>query len=219
MQLSDIRTEVYAKGFGTTRFPVSRVNNFINDGYLMICRRVQYYTQEASYSINTANGTTNYALPAGWGRIRDLWDTVRNVAIIPTSLRMIDNSGVPSNGPPQYYAMDGANIHLWPTPDAIYNLSLRYWSLPSLLVNDTDVPTLPPDYHKLLWLYGTWQCYESDDDPTMGQFWQTRFTTELNMFAADVKFPDTEGNDMAESMWDSDRGLNPSGQWSLWGWV
>ena len=220
MQLSEIRNEVYAKGFGTTTFPASRVTAFINDGYLSICRRVNYYVDEATYPFSTAVGTALYPLPANWGRIRELQDLTRTVVIPSVGLRDIDQSGVPPQGVPQYYAVDGSNLHLWPNPAGVYSMQLRYWMMPNLLVNDTDVPTLPADYHQLLWLYATWQCYESDDDPSMGQYWMNRFKEGLAEFAADVKFPDTESFDRAESMWESGRGLQSSNQWSVFGgWI
>ena len=84
MQLSDIRNEVYAKGFGTTTFPASRVNQFINDGYSMICRRVDYYMDEASSTFPTTVGTAIYPLPANWARVRELFDATRDITILPT---------------------------------------------------------------------------------------------------------------------------------------
>ena len=218
MQLVDLRNEVFNKGFDPVLFGATRVNQYLNDGYLLICQRVQFYADESAQDFATVAGTTKYPWPANFARLRHLWDTTRDIRIIPVSLREIDNSGVPGTGPPQYYANDGSNVHLWPTPDAVYNLEMRYWVLPSPLVNDTDVPVIPAHWHNLLWRYATAECYKSEDDANMGQFWTQDFERNLSMFSAEVKFPDTDTPDVAKSFWDQERGLTQKG-WSLWGWL
>jgi hypothetical protein len=214
VQLSDIRTEVQNKGFDPTLFGNSRINQFINDGYMLIARRADYYIDEATDAFSTVQGTSNYAFPADFARARSLFDTNRNAELLAVSIRDIDRSST-TQGAPSFYAIDGANVHVYPTPDGVYPLELRYWKMPALLVNDTDVPTLPTDWHHLLWVYATWQCYESEDDPQMGQYWMNRFNTELAMFQADQKFPDSDIPHQARGMWEQEATLTPSG-WALW---
>jgi hypothetical protein len=204
-------------GFDPTLFGASRVNNYINKAYQLICRRVQYYTDETTQDFNTAAGTVKYALPANFARIRELYDTNRNLAMQYIGLRDLDQAQSSQQGPPIYYALDGANMHLYPTPDGVYPLELRYWLLPPLLVADTDVPTLPADWHDLLWMYSTARCYKAEDDPNMAQSWMDEFNENLAMFAADAKFPDTDYPTVAKSMWDEGSSLQQRG-WSLWGW-
>jgi hypothetical protein len=149
--------------------------------------------------------------------MRSLDDTDRRIELQYVSVRDIDRSGL-SNGAPNFYALTGQNIELYPTPDAVYNLQMRYWMMPSVLALDADVPVMPVDWHHLLWVYAVWLCYEGDDDAQMGQYWQQRFNTELSQFSADVKFPDSDGPNQASSMWDSDKSLSPrGGSWSLYG--
>lgn len=218
MQLSDIRTEVLNRGFDPSLFGSQRVTNFINDGYQLICQRVQFYTDEGSYDFSTVAGTAKYPLPAGWARLREMWDTSRNVPVHAVGLRDIDSGGLPPQGPPSYYALDGVNMHLWPTPDGIYPLELRYWVLPGPLVNDTDVPVIPANWHHLLVRFATAECYKCEDDLATGQAWEQDFEKYLALFEAEVKFPDSEIPDLAKSMWDTDRGLAYQKGWSVFGW-
>lgn len=217
MNLLAIRNEVLAKGFDPTLFGSSRINQFINDGLGLIAARVDYYGEEAVQDFTTVSGTASYAWPADFARGRSLRDTNRSIEMQAVSLRDIDRSTV-ANGAPYAYATDGAMMHLYPTPDAVYNLELRYWKLLPSLVNDTDVPAIPARWHKLLWLYATWQCYESEDDPNMGQYWQNRFNTDLAEFAADVRFPTTDEPHQAAGMWNQDPNLDSGRGWSFWGW-
>lgn len=214
MQLIDLRTEILAHGFDPVTFSPARLNQYINDGYFLICRRVDYYIDESSQAITTTAGQSTFPFPTDFARIRSLVDLDRNIEIEGCSLREIDRSTV-TQGTPSFYAIDGANIHLYPTADGAHNLLVRYWKLPAALVNDTDVPNLPTDWHHLLWVYACWICYEAEDDSSMGQYWMQRFTTELAEFAADQKFPEVDYPVQAAGMWEGDKQLSPSG-WSLY---
>ena len=215
MNLAAIRQEVFNHGFDPVLFGAARVNQYINDGQSLIARRVDWYTDENAYDISTVAGTAIIPWPADFARGRSLRDTGRQVELQAVSLRDIDRSAT-QQGAPIYYAIDGPNIHLYPTPDGVYSLELRYWKLPPALVADTDVPALPADWHHLLWVYACWICYEAEDDPNMGQYWQGRFNTELAEFEADVKFPTTDYPTQAAGMWNQDESLSAGRGWSLW---
>lgn len=214
MNLQQLRNEVQAHGFN---FDSSRINNFINDGYLLACKRVQYYIDESTEDFQTTVGTVKYSLPANFAKVREVWDTTRNIALTPVGLRDIDMSNSSQQGPPAWYALDGANMHLYPQPDAVYSLELRYWLTPAVLASDTDTPTIPQEWHRMLWEYAVAQCYWADDDAAMGGQWDQKFGTSLAEFAADVKFPDSEFPSTAKSMWDTGTQLQQPG-WSIWGW-
>ena len=218
MQLSDIRSEVYLKGFDAGLFPATRLNQFINDGYLLTCQRCQFYTEEATQDFVTANGTIKYAWPTNFARLRLLHDTTRGIQIMPVSLRQMDNSGVPPTGPPQFYADDGTNFHLYPTPDGIYNLEARYWLLPTPLAQDADIPIIPAQWHHLLVRWTTAECYKAEDDFGTAAQWMADYEKYFAEFQAEVKFPDDGVPDVARSFWDVDRGLAAKGWSAVWGW-
>ena len=216
MSLLDLRTEILNHGFDPINFPASRLNRYINDGLSLIARRVDYYADESSQTFQTTAGNGTLLYPTDLARLRTLFDTDRNLEITQVSQRMIDRSPV-TQGQPLYYSDGKTGLTLYPTPDGVYNLLLRYWQMPATLVNDTDTPSLPTDWQHLLWVYATWICFESEDDAQMAQYWQQRFNAELSEFAADQKFPSTEYPSQAESMWDQGRSLGTHG-WSIYGW-
>lgn len=209
MNLGQLRAEVQIHGFGTTDFPASRINAYLNDGYLLACRRVDYYADEATQTIATSAGVATFPLPGNWARIRSLLDTDREVELDQVGLRDIDRAWV-QQGTPLYYAQDGTNIHLYPTPDGVHNLQLRYWLLPAILVLDTDTPTIPTDWHRLLSEYAIARCYWGEDDIASGQQWDQKFATTLAEFEADVRFPSTDYPTRVKSMW-GDGGLGSHG--------
>lgn len=219
MTLAALRTEVLNHGFDPSVYS-SRIDQYINDAYLLACRRVEYYVDEAVSDFNTVSGTTLYPIPANFAKTRSLRDTSRGQEMIAVGLRDIDRS-LPANGAPIFYALDGANVHLYPTPDNVYPMEMRYWQVPTMLQNDEDTPTIPDTYQRMLWYHAVAECYASDDDSATAQYWEGLFTNTLAEFAGDQKFPNDDAPNVAAGMWESGRALNPRG-WSImgsdWGW-
>jgi hypothetical protein len=215
MNLLQLRNEVLGHGFDPIVFS-GRINQYLNDALNLVCVRVNYYGEEAVYTFSTTTGTAVYNSAPDTGRIRSLLDTGRQMELESVTIREIDRSAS-TQGAPAYYAMDGLNFHLYPTPDGVYSLEERYWKTPAQLVNDTDVPILPATWHRLLWYWAVRECYAAEDDAATAQYWEQQFNTALAELAADVKFPDTDRPAQAKGMWESDRPLDQRG-WALWGY-
>lgn len=215
MNLLAIRNETLAHGFDSIQYG-ARVNQYINDGYGLIADRVDYYVDDAADAFATVAQSSTYPLPADFGRMRSLFDSDRRVELQAASIRQIDRSSF-TYGTPQWYAILGTNVVLYPFPDGVYNVTLRYWKTPTALVNDTDTPTLPAEWCKLLWKYAVWQAFEADDDPSMGSYWKSQFENDLAEFAADVKFPNTDGAHQVAGMWNQDDSLSQANGWGFYG--
>lgn len=214
MNLLALRNEVLNHGFDPVVYS-SRVNNWLNDGQSQIARQVNYYMSEALELETTASGTTTFPLPDDFARERSVSYTDRAGELEAVYLRDLDRSNPTSSGLPRFYAIDGQTIHLFPTPDNTYVLRLRYWKMPMTLVNDTDTPSLPEDYHNLLWFYAVAEAFAADDDPSTAQYWTQRFNTGLSEFKADQKFPIGDQTIVqARSMWDSGQSLDYN-SWSI----
>lgn len=215
MQLIDIRTEVLACGFDANLFGASRINAYINNGYLNTVRRVQYYVDEAIFDFNTVAGTASFALPADFAKIRSLRRTDLGRELEAVGLRDIDRSVI-TQGTPYAYAQDGANLHLYPTPDQVYPLELRYWNIPAALAADSDVPKIPADYHNMLVYWACAEGYRAEDDHAPAQQWQALYDKSLAELSADLKFDNSDMSTQVKGMWESGRGLSQRG-WSIIG--
>lgn len=202
MNLYQLRAEVLAHGFDAGLY-TARVNQYLNDALRSLARKIDFYADEASQAFTTTAGQGIYPWPSDLGKARYLRDTDLNVTLHVVRLRELDDSP-PSSGRPQVYAINGPAFVLWPTPDATYNMALRYWSLPPLMVSDLDSPTIPQDYHNVLIYYALQRCYESEDDSQMAQYWQGQWQGGLRDMGVDVKFPSTDGPRRVKSMWGED---------------
>lgn len=215
MNLAQIRTEVLNTGFDQSVFG-ARINQYVNDGQNRIARYVEWFGAEGVYLIPIVAGTSSYAWPSDLARVRNVFNTATNNELQYAGLRDIDRS-VTSTGEPGFFAVDGPNLHLYPTPDSsTYSLELRYWKLPPALVNDTDVPALPPDYHYVLISYALWKCYEREDDPQMAQYHEGEFKKLLAELKTDLTFPTSDEPVQVRGMWDRDQQLGRPG-WSVYG--
>ena len=214
-----LRTEVLNHGFDPIVYS-SRINQYINDAQELVCRRVDYYVDENTSDFNTIAGTSLYSLPTDFAKVRSVRDTGRQQEMIAVGLRDIDRS-ISTVAAPTFYALDGANIHLYPTPDNVYPLEIRYWKVPADLVADTDTPTIPAAFQRILWYWAVKECYAGDDDVATAQYWEQQFNTLLAEISADLKFPNDDMPTQAAGMWESGRALNPRG-WTVygtdWGW-
>lgn len=218
MNLLALRTEVRNHGFtGTALFPDSRINQYLNDAQGKVCRRVDFYIAEAVRDFNTVAGTATYIQPTDFARDRSLHRTDVPGELAQVGLRTIDRSPI-ANGAPRYYAIDASNLHLYPTPNNVFPLELRYWKLPAQLVGDTDVPAIPADYHRMLVYWALKECFAGEDDPQTAQYWTSEFNTVLAEFAADVKFPSSDSPNQLADMWTGPQQLGSRG-WSMPGSV
>jgi hypothetical protein len=227
VNLLALQTEVEGHGFDPIQYG-GRIIQYLNDAQNLVARRVQYWLEESTVAYTTTASVNLLPLPlptynasgtpsGGFGRLRELFAVDLNVSLQPVALRDVDNSVV-TQGRPYFYAMDGPNLHLYPTPDGSYPFTLRYWIMPTALANSTDIPGMPADWHHILWRYAVAECYKSDDDQAMGQYWTADYEKFLAMFEADARFPSTDWPTQAESFWNDGKTLSPTGNtWTLYG--
>lgn len=215
MNLKNLRDEVIGHGFDQTQYG-ARITQYLNDAQLKIASECDFYVDEAISLFSTVVGTDTYSWPARLAEIRSIFDTTRRIELQYASLRSMDRSTA-SNGAPLWWAITGPNVRLYPVPDNVYPLEMRYWALPATLVNDTDIPSLPEQWHPLLWTFACWMCFESDDDDRLGQYWEGRWNREFSAMKADLKFPTTDGPSQAGSMWNDPQTLSSQGGWIFGG--
>ncbi len=79
-------------------------------------------------------------------------------------------------------------IRLWPTPGAVYTYTVDgQFEIPAL-INDNDVPLVPPSYHDLLSAYARYREYERTEDPRYPTA-KAEFDEGVERLEATVEFP------------------------------
>ncbi len=196
-----LKQEVLGYGFQSARYLTS-VGNWINEGQRLIAKNSVLRTQVTTSTIATAASDPTYTLPTDFGRIIDIFyspdeDVLEEVA----SEIDFDQLDQPSAGRPDRFIIIGDQITVYPTPDAVYTFTLRYNKLPPDLVNDTDVPQIPSEYHYLLETYALYKAYRRQNDYSAAQFHKQEFDRDFAVLKNEVHRANTSRPKQVPGTW------------------
>ena len=146
----------------------------VNFAYKQIATRYQFHATVEHDTINTAAGTRSYALDSDDVVLLDVWNRTYQ-----TKLRKIDmlnvsqfddtNIASPQRGRPTHYYRSGANVILYPNPDAVYVLELVTRITPASIVAGTS-PAIPLSWHEGIALWARWQYFDQRGDYPKAQY-------------------------------------------------
>lgn len=177
MTFKQIQDEVIAAGFSDAGYR-ARIKDWINDAQGLIARQLRLRVWEQTATINLVAGTASYSLPADFLETRYIADLTNDNTLVPVDL--VDFDVLPtSTGTPDQFSARGANLLVWPTPDAALALTHNYWRSPTALSGDSDVPELLPasPYHELLVSYATSRAFRRQNDLNQAAAWMQDFET------------------------------------------
>jgi hypothetical protein len=190
MNLNDIRLEVTTGRADPTVYN-ARIASWANEALLRIGRQLRAPENEGTATLTTTSGQATVNDPTDIAHVRSLFDSQRAIKLQPVQLDDID-SAWQTTGQPYAYAVDGATLRLYPTPNGIYTLQLRYWKLPPKLVADTDVPAIPEEYHSLLVTWALFRFYRNEDDQQQAQSFRAEFYEELGRARQELQDSDED---------------------------
>jgi len=176
MTLSQIRSLVLATTDDPqgTYFTQPVLDLRINLAYQELQKRLLLANKEFYFSCVKTNTVTNqqeYALP------EDFYQVIRLEWYNPgTSQTSLSNQIMPMTpnqknvvgyitGSPQFYNMAKNNIILWPIPDTVYEVHLEYSYLVPPMVNASDEPDAPEQFHEYIAVLATRDCLIQDGRP------------------------------------------------------
>lgn len=158
--LSSLRTELQAQFSGRTDVTTARYNLWINKAYREVCSMVRLRETMGSVPFSLVASQPFYLIPvqvASALRLA-LVDTTdypieggRELRQIDYGVwRTLDDITVPASGidaVPTSWFRWRRMIVVWPTPQTSYTANLDCMIRPDDLVNDTDSPLLPIEFH------------------------------------------------------------------------
>jgi hypothetical protein len=133
----------------------ARVKQWVNQAQFSIATSYRFYELEVSVTGSTTSSTRSYSLPSDLRVILSLRDTTNSRKLMPADWRTFDKLSQ-TTGKPSRYTRFGLTMELDPTPDAVYNLTLRYLKRVASMVNDTDEPVLPNEWIEAIILRACW---------------------------------------------------------------
>jgi hypothetical protein len=163
----ELKTFALGDDFDSTR--ETDAGRFINQALGRLHRALRMPTTDARAIVSTVAGTNVYALPADFVALHDDEAILYETDVLePVDISEFDQIPVAS-GQPRYFALSENLILLYPNPDAVYELTMRYRSVQTL-TDDADEPALPADQHPYLAWFARAKLYLFTDDPDM--HWQ-----------------------------------------------
>jgi hypothetical protein len=135
----------------------------------MISANQEYYT--TCVKTNTVANQNVYSLPTDFFQVLRLSYITQGSGALAQEQKIYQMTPNQRDqlsevsGQPQFYYFQGNNIILAPTPDAIYEVHLEYAQNLQDMVNQTDVPNAPQQYHEYIAVLTTRDCLIKDGRP------------------------------------------------------
>lgn len=154
--------------------------------------RARWPHLETSEVITTVAGQTAYEITTK--RIEAVDDTVVGPLSIvdhtdATSLYW--QGGTPRVGRPEAVSRYGGQLHLWPTPDGVYTITVYGQRAAVTPTAAGDVPDVPEDLHDVILEWVMQEAYLQQDDPEMASVRKSLFDEKLAEYIDD----ETQGED------------------------
>lgn len=129
---------------------------YVNRAYLQMAMSFQFYGVETKTTFNTAAADNDYDIGTVAVGAKDIVAIYNNTQDYPLVQRDIvwweatleDPTTV--TGEPTDWVRYGDDILLYPTPDAIYEMNIRYKTNPAEMTTDGESPVFPEEWHEAI---------------------------------------------------------------------
>lgn len=168
MNLQGIISRVQSQFGDTTGVQIStaEITQWANDGQVDINRKTEYL--KGSENIDAVAGTYAYALPSG----SILVSRVEHDGLKLEQVNFEDFDQIysgkrsESSGTPKHWYLWGTTLNIAPTPDTALSggISVYYVKRPAILINYSDIPELPEEYHEDIVRYCLIRAKEKDEE-------------------------------------------------------
>lgn len=146
--------------------PEITLGTYINEGYRDLAGRFAYHQTRKRCTFVTVSGQDRYQLPPDVASVLRLRDNTHGRKLWKAGDRLVAQKSIFSvNFWPRRYVRYRNYVQLLPTPDADgYVIEVYYIAIPALLALDTDVPVLPPTWHRGIVLRAKWYYFLDKGD-------------------------------------------------------
>jgi len=128
--------------------------------------KVSFKETEMSAVFPTTIGEPRYQLNAPFESLKSVslynTETLKQQLINVMDTRLYDSqykANTDQRGIPLYYFRENKTIHLWPTPDAEYDIKIRYRMTLADLAAGSAEPDVPQVWHEIILFGAIWRCF------------------------------------------------------------
>lgn len=159
-------------GMDDLDLPNADADLLLNRAWWMLSSQLRFSEKDAVYTFSTVSGTESYALPTDSDAIQkvilqesgeDAWDTLTNIS----DWNMFELKDQETEGRPTHYSRRGSNFILWPNPDNVYDVRVKY--LRTLADIQASGPDAPQEWHEVILWGAVSRGFYAIGDWTRGQ--------------------------------------------------
>jgi hypothetical protein len=176
-----------------SNYPASEITDAINDTQRDVFNEYQLPLMEATQVYTTVSNvsdiTNGVGLPSNYQQAIDLTDTsTGRERVIPWRQLILSDTNNPDQDDqpanyPQYWYKLANTIRLYPKPAGAYPLALRYYKTPTELINDSDVPEIPPEFGEILVSGPAYRIFQVKDQYDIAAIHQNKYDEILQKLA------------------------------------
>jgi hypothetical protein len=196
----ELQEEVLSHQFAPNKYR-DLVKRWLNQAQRRLVLESEIRTEEEAEEITTIAGEATYTLPSLFARFIDLFDSETHEPLGALDLRDYD-ALPPSSGRPSSYTAISGNLSLYPTPDAVYSLTLRFWRLPEDMEADSDYPEVPAAYQELLIAWAMKRAYQRENDWQEATSWEAQWEKGVLKARGEVQHDMFDGPRQVTGSWE-----------------
>jgi hypothetical protein len=126
------------------------IDVWLNESYAALLEKYAFREKEVVATLPTVAGVRNYTMPDPHDGLRqiDILNPVSSQHIPLIKMSVVDytakwNESTDQQAFPTNYVRESCLFRLWPTPDAVYTLTVRYWGILADLDNQNNTIDIP----------------------------------------------------------------------------
>lgn len=201
----DLRSQITGHQFSEVQY-ATFANQMLNEAQTDLAGQIDFRELFDTETITTTSGDNSYTLPTDFMRNHSLRDTDEILTLSYLSTDDFDLLDPTNTGRPFSYTIDGGQVKLYPTPDAVYTLALRHYRGPASLSDDADSSEIPRS-DKCLRYYTLARCFERENDVNQSQLHEANYEREKARLAgwAQNDANDADTPSQVQGMWSGGR--------------
>jgi hypothetical protein len=154
-------------GVDSSDLPTTDAELLLNRSWWDLMNKIEFRETEMASTFQTVVGLMQYTMTVPFESLKSLslLNPVTNeqqlINVMDT--RLYDANFKPdvlSRGIPTMYFRENTAINLYPTPDKVYTITLRYITTLNDLEAGTAEPDVPQVWHEIILLGAAWRCYQ-----------------------------------------------------------
>ena len=169
------------------------VGDWINTAYMTLTtgnrvwglKKDFYFPElETSTTASTVDGTAYVSVPTDALIVRTVWDSTSDRKLdrieLVTYSEYTGRADTTAEDAPTKYMRRGGYLYLYPTPDAVYSLTIYYRKRPTLLSGASDVTAIGAEWDEPLVKLATAQSWLRLQNIEKYKLWREEFLSDVS---------------------------------------